>query len=172
MKSLVVALMLFIPTFASATLITGSSVIFQANPSVFGPVTATIGAGADVTSEYFLFDFNAGSGGDVFSWISSPGAGNLAGSTSVALSDMSFVGGDTLTGFTLFSTVLSDLTWSTTTDSITFSYTSTGLVGSGSILQGQYAVLEHAVSEPGMLVMFALGLLGLAVFSRKKSSVE
>ncbi len=168
MKNLVAILMLFIPTFASATLITGDSVIFQINPGVFGPVTATIGAGTDLTIRNYKYDFNAGSSGDVFSWISSPLRGDLAGSTSVMLSDMDFVGGSTLTGFTLFSTVLSDLSWSTTADSISFSYTSTGFVGPGTILKGQYAFVK-TVPEPGILAMFALGLLGLGAFSRKKA---
>ncbi len=163
MKKLVAALMLVIPGYASAGLITGDSVIFQANPAVFGPQSAIVGTGTDLTVSNFLYDFNGGSGDDIFSWISSPLAGNLAGSTSITLSDMNFVGGASLTGFTLFSSVLSDLAWSTTADSITFSYSSSGFVGLGLVLSGQYSV-----PEPDTLAILALGLLGLGAFGRKK----
>jgi len=161
MKTVLAALILYIPTFASAGIITGDSVIFQADPGVFGPVAVTVGAGTDLITENFTFDFNAGIGNDVFNWSSSPG-GSLAGSTSVTLSDMDFVGGALLTGFSLISTVLSDLTWSTTSDSITFFYTSTGIVGPGRILVGQYKV-----PEPGTLAILALGLLGLGALRRQ-----
>lgn len=165
-KLLSCALLAVAPWFVSASVLTGDTVTFTANPGVFGPVAALVGAGTDLTAGAFRFDFNAGAG-DAFSWISSPGAGGLAGSTSITISDMDFTDGSSLVGFQVDSTLLSGVSISTTADSLTISYTSVGLIGPGTVISGRYvttAVVPIPATLP--LVLAGLGLLGLSVRRR------
>jgi hypothetical protein len=158
------------PWFASASVVTGDTVTFTANPGVFGPVAALVGAGTDLTAGVFQFDFDAGAG-DTFSWISSPAAGDLAGSTSITISDLDFTDGSSLVGFVLDSTLLSGVSISTTADSLTISYTSGGFVGPGTLISGRYVTrAEVPVPATLPLVLAGLGLLGFSVRRRSQAA--
>ena len=158
---------------AQASVLTGDSVVFQADPGVIAPASATVGAGDEFVFLNFRFDLDAGPGADGFSWVSEPGAGGLAGSTSIVLSDLDFTDGSSLVGFELFTTVLSGLVITTTPDSISFAYTSSGLVGPGPILTGQF-LTESAVPTPGTaaLMLSALALVPLCSSRKRKAKTD
>ena len=169
-KLLSCAFLAVAPWFASASVLTGDTVTFTANPGVFGPVAALVGAGTDLTAAAFQFDFDAVAG-DAFTWISAPGAGGLAGSTSITISDLDFTDGSSLVGFLLDSTLLSGVSISTTADSLTISYTSVGTIGPGLVVSGRY-VTTAVVPEPATLplMLAGLGLLGLSARKRNQAA--
>jgi hypothetical protein len=84
---------------------------------------------------------------------------------------LDFTDGSSLIGFELFGTLLSDLVITTTPDSISFAYTSSGLVGPGPILTGLF-LTESTVPAPGtaLLMLSALALVPLC--SSRKSRAQ
>ena len=96
-----------------------------------------VGAGIDDSFGVFSFDFDAGTGGDVFEWTSSS-SGFLGGIPFAPDQfDLDFDDGSTLIGFALTSTLLSGLSFVTTSDSIIFTHTSTGFIGPGTVISGR-----------------------------------
>lgn len=156
---------------AQASVLTGDSVLLQADPGVVPPTAAIVGAGDDFVFLNFRFDLNGGPDENLFSWISTPDAGDLAGSTSIVLSDLDFAGGASLIGFEPFETLLSDLVITTTADSISFAYTSSGLVGPGTILRGLF-LTESTVPVPGTALLMLSGLALVPLYSSRKRKAQ
>ncbi|MBL8448037.1 MAG: PEP-CTERM sorting domain-containing protein [Zoogloeaceae bacterium] len=144
---------------AVAVALTGDTITFDGGPVV-------VGAGIDRAFGVFAFDFDAGPDGDIFQWTSSA-SGFLGGTPFVPnIFDLDFNDGSTLVGFDLTSTLLSNLSFVVTPDSITFSHTSTGFVGPGVVISGRFITTSTAVPEPTALTLVALGLAGFALNRR------
>jgi hypothetical protein len=168
MKKFVLSAIAFLlPGFAAAGIVTGDSVSLEFDPGNLA-FNGTAGAGADIVVNNFRFDVNGGFSDDIFSWTSIPLAGSLAGTNTFTLSSLAFTGGEVLAGFNLWYTALSGVTFSTTANSLTVGYTSTGFVGPGPILVGQY--ITRKVPEPATLALFGLGLAGLGLGLRRKKA--
>ncbi len=163
MKKLIALVFLtLMNTVSSAAVLTGDSIDFTVAPAgIFSTPPVVVGAGDDLVSIFYHFDFDAGPAGDQFLWSSIPSAGNLAGSNAITLSDLDFNDGSSLIGFDLFSTLLSGLTISVMPDSITFSHTSTDMVGPGTVLSGRFITTStHQIPTPATapLVLLAAGI--------------
>jgi hypothetical protein len=153
--------------FASASVLTGDTILFQVNPGVVSATPATVGAGDDLVFANFRFNLDAGGAGDQFSWSSTPNAGALLNSTSIQISDLDFNDGSTLIGFDLFSTLLSGLVITTTSDSITFAYTTQEMVGPGLVLSGRF-LTSATVPLPGTAPLLLVGIALLAAQSSRR----
>ena len=149
-------------------MLTGDTVTFTANPGVFGPVNVVVGAGDDLVANNFRFDMNAGAAQDHFTWISTPVSGDLSGSQSITIGDLDFSDASTLVDFIIDSTLLSGVSVAIGVDSVTISYTSTGPVGPGVVLDGRF-VTTAAVPAPATLPLLLTAIAALGVTRRSKA---
>lgn len=175
MKKLVAAALLALCALslnASASVLTGDTVTITFNPGVYTR-NFTVGAGTDFTVGVFRMDLNGGANGNEFTFNDGPGNGSFAGSSSFTLSGLNFTDGSLLSGFTLISSLLSDFSFSTTADSITFNYSNL-VAPDGLVIDGLFntGAAPSAVPLPSTLPLTLLGLsaLGLSLRARQRSS--
>jgi hypothetical protein len=171
MKKIILATCMTVASFcASASTLTGDEVTITTTPSVF-TMPLTVGAGTDLSvgsgSGTFLFDLNRGPDGNRFT-LTSVGSSTFSGSNSFTFSDLDFTDGSLLTGFNLLATSLSGFSFSTTADSITFSY-SNAFAADGVVIDGTF-VTSAAVPLPGTLPLVLLGLGALGIGGRARRS--
>ncbi len=161
-RVIVVAVTFLFAQMSSAAVLTGDSIIFDGS-------SVNVGAGIDDSFGVFSFDFDSGTESDLFVWTSSS-SGFLGGTPFVPdMLDIDFDDGSTLVDFSLVSTLLSDLSYSITADSITFSHTSTGFIGPGIVLSGRFITTSSVVPEPSIIALFSLGLVGIGIARRRQS---
>jgi hypothetical protein len=90
------------------------------------------------------------------------------------LSDLDFSDLSVLSGFSLISTSLSNLSWSSTSDSLTFTFDSQGFgPNNGPAIHGTF--ITTAIPLPGTISLLAIALFGLgAAFDpgRPKSRLD
>jgi hypothetical protein len=155
---------------ANAGLLIGDTVDFTFGANIYAS-TATLVEGIDHTVGTFNFDFNSQTTDDVFLWTSTPIAGALGGSTGLTISGLDFMNDETLTGFDLFSSSLSNFSYSIlSSDSISFNWASAEKAAPGTVIEGRFLTQGQAkeVSEPSSLVLLGFGIAGF-IFSRKKN---
>ncbi|SMY09073.1 VPLPA-CTERM sorting domain-containing protein [Flavimaricola marinus] len=156
-----------LPTLGAAATLTGDTIDFTADVGVFAATDVLVGAGVDTTAGAFSFDFDAGVGGDEFIWSASD-SGSLAGSIGISLTDLDFDDGSLLIDFSLDETLLTDLAWTITDDSVVFTYSSTGFIGPGTVLSGSF--VTAAVPLPAGLPLLLTALGGIALLRRKRAA--
>jgi len=152
----------------NAALISGDTVQYSLDTNVLSG-SAILVEGVDEDISNFHFDFDSQVTNDVFLWTSTPVDGFLAGSTGLTISSLDFLSGDFLVDFDLFSTLLTGFSYSIlSNDSISFSWSNTGQVGPGTIIEGRF-LTQSQVPGPASLALLGLGLAGIG-FSRKKKT--
>lgn len=175
MKKIAIAALIALSSFgAQASVLTGDTATITFNPGIF-TANFGIGAGIDFTANNFMMDLDAGVNGNEYIFTSLPQAGSFAGSTSFTLSGLDFTDSSVLTGFSLISTSLTNFSFSTTANSITFFYTDTA-GGPGVVIDGLFvtAPRQGAVPLPGTLPLALLGLgaLGLGLRARRRGAAQ
>lgn len=139
---------------ATPAVLTGDTIVFDSSSVAVGP-------GIDDAIGAFSFDFDAGIDGDEFEWVSSSSA--FLGGFTPDMFDLDFNDGSTLVDFVVISTLLTDLTTTIGSDSILFSFSSTGFIGPGTVLSGRFVTSSSAVSVPATLSIVLVGLFGVWV---------
>lgn len=166
MKKTIVAICLACSSlYASASVLTGDTVALTTSPPVFS-TQFMVQAGDDLTvpsgAGTFVFNLDGGTNGNRFTLISN-GASTFSGASSFTLGDLDFSDDAILTGFNLAATSLSNFSFTTTIDSITFSFSDT-FAADGVVIDGTFAT-SSAVPLPGTLPLL---LLGFGVFGVSK----
>lgn len=148
-----------------ASTLAGDTVTLTFQPGNDSLGTFSVGPGIDRTLGNFQFEMNGGLAGDEFRF--DDNGGFFSASTSLVLSSLDFSDGSDLSGFSLISSSLSSLTWSNTSNSLTFFFDDPGHgPNNGPAIHGSF--LTTAVMEPGTLLLFAAGALGFAAVARHK----
>lgn len=170
MKNIVLAAVLAASSFAgsaSASVLTGDTVTLTFRPL---PYTQefVVGDGIDSTLKDFQFDLNAGADGNRFIFTSLSDA-EFAFRTSLTLSGLDFTDKSVLTGFNLVSTSLTNFSFTTTADSITFNFTD-DFAPQGTVIDGffQTDAPSSQVPLPGSVPLLALGLGALYASGRMR----
>lgn len=134
-----------------------------------------VGDGTDVAIGLSLYDLNAGANNNEFV-VSFDGSFcgllNCPGTTTIELTDLNFSGGESLIGFTLLSSVFTDVSWVTTATSILFTFADQP--GIGVMLTGRFDTGVSAVPVPAALPLLAsgLGALGVVGWRRKRKLAQ
>lgn len=175
MKKIILAAVLAASSFvgsACASVLTGDTVTLTFRPLSYS-LPFIVGDGTDLTINNFQFDLNGGADGNRFLF-TTDNDGSFAGRTSLTLSGLDFTDKSALTGFGLVSASLTDFSFTTTADSITFNF-SDDFARQGTVIDGFFQTAAPASSSqvplPGTLPLLALGLGVLYAGGRVRRSV-
>jgi len=152
---------------ASAATLTGDDVTLSISEFGFSQ-TATVGAGSEFFAGNVSWDVDFGADGDEL-LVSVLNNFGTFGITSFEISSLDFSGGELLTGFSNLFSQLANITVSTTSSSILFSFDN-GPVTSGTVLSGKFDTSSTApVPLPAGAWMLLTALGGLAVTKRRRT---
>ena len=137
------------------------------NTVIVGP--AVVGSGNDLVLGNFAFDLNAGLAGDEFTFFDN--GGFFSDNIQIVLENLDFSGGEVLTGFQLAASSLSNLSVSTTANSVTFTFDDPGVgPDSGPAISGKFLTAPAAVPLPAGLPLLAASMAAISFLRRRKTT--
>jgi hypothetical protein len=160
---------------AQAATLTGDT-ITQTDPT--GTHSVLVGTGVDLTEAFLTFDYDAGTLGNEFIMAVGDATGPFFGAytsapvtSTITLSDLSFSGGQVLTGFNVLSSIFGPITvdiLSSTSLSLSFFDGATIPTGNTELLTGDFITGPAATPVPAALPLFATGLGALGLLGWRK----
>lgn len=179
---LAAALAATMPYGAMAATLTGDRVDLRFDGNGTQVNNQRIGAGTDIQLGFFGFDLDGGADSDGFKWSARRSASFGGGTTGITFSDLDFSTG-VLSGFTITKTALTDLDFTFTDSSISFTFSDTGFSSRGTLIAGTFLTSQMttpgpvpgsgpdvpAVPLPAGLPLLALGLGALGIARRRKA---
>ena len=168
-----VAVLAFTSSGIRAATLTGDT-INQSDPANLLSVIS-VNPGIDFTQGFIAWNYNAGAFGNqlVISLISPAttflGMYQLSGTSTVTLSDLNFSDGETLTGFTVLTSIYPITVNILSASSLSLSWVEgTSFSGPSIFLQGEFVTSPSEVPLPAALPLFATVLAGGALIAWRR----